>query len=174
MGGSFVIFRCTETGDGEDRFGGLDDGDPGYAADKVEFSGDAAEPDAKSRIVALDPLMGRTQSSNPAPFQEAARKPDTGFQGARYAVSVWFDRSGGIPDGFERLASWMTQPHAIAGKFREGRFGIRDDFLGSLDLVPTTAAGFKIDSFAPDYRTKNPDIITAELVLEFSGDASLL
>jgi len=169
-----VIFRCTETGDTETRFSGIAEGDSGYTADKVEFSGDAVTPDAKSRIISLDPVLGRTPTENPAPFQEIARKPDTGFGGARYVASVWFDRSGGIPQGLSRIASWATEPNAISGKYRNGRFGIRDDFLGILDLVPDNSAGFKIESFSPHYRTRNPDVITAEITLEFSGDAALL
>lgn len=171
--GSFVIFRCTEAGDNEDRFSGIDEGDAGYSADKVEFNGDAAEPDAKSWVSSLRPVLGRTPTENPAPFLEIVRKPDTGFGAARYALDMLFDRSAGIPDGYSRIKTWITEAGAIAGKFRNGRFGIRDDYLG-VSLTPDNDAGFKLASFEPVLDMRFRDYIRATLTVEFSGDVSQL
>ena len=163
--GKLSIFRMTDTTDTEDNI----------TDDKVEFDDDAAVPDNRSGLVSFTPVLSRTSTDNPAPFQEIARKPDTGFAGNRYSLNVFFDESDGNRAlAIAKLRDFETQQNFIKGKFREGRIGLRNDYRPEFNVIPDNTAGYKLISFELTQELLHHTIIYGTIILEFSGDASRL
>ena len=162
--GKLTIFRMTDTTDTENNI----------SADKVEFDGDAQIPDSRSGTVSFSPVMSRTPTENPAPFQEIARKPDTGFSGNRYTLQVFFDEEFGKSLAIAKIRDWHSEENAIKGKFKEGRFGIRNDYRPEYDLTPNNDAGYKLIHFETTQELVFHKMVRGTIVLEFSGDPSQL
>ena len=161
--GKFAIFRCTEAGDNEDN-----------VIDKIEFEGTASLPDNQSKLVSFNTLMSRTETQNAVPFQEIARKPDTGFSGTRYTIRAFFDESLDEARGIETLVNWYSEPNAIAQLYRNGRFGIRNDYRPEMDLTPNNDAGYKLVHLDIAQDLKVSRVVLATIILEFSGDPGRL
>ena len=161
--GKLVIFRMTDTTDTEDTI----------TDDKVEFDGDAQVPDEKSGVISFAPVLSRTQTENPAPFQEISRKPDTGFAGIRYTLQLFFDESDGEAEGIQRIRNWYREENATSD-FREGLFGIRNDYRPEFDLTPSSNAGYKLIHFELNQELLHSKLVRATLILEFSGDPAKL
>lgn len=160
MGGKFVIFRVTDENDDEDN-----------VTDKIEFDGDASVPDGKGGLISFNPVMSRTPTENPAPFQQVSRKPDTGFGGNRYTINVVFDESdGNRAGGIAKLRDWLAEDNA-SSVFREGRFGIRNDYRPEFNLTPRNDAGYKLIHFDTSQELVYRTITHAVIILEFSGSA---
>ena len=158
--GRFVIFRMSDTADTEDSI----------TTDKVEFDGDAQVPDGRSGLVSFNPILSRTTTENPAPFEQFARKPDTGFAGTRYTCQVFFDESdGSSAEAIEKIAEWMRQDNAIKGKFKNGRFGVRNDYRPEFDLLPDNTKGYKFVSFDINQELLHHTLVRGTIVLELSG-----
>ena len=158
--GKLVIFRMSDTTDTEDNI----------TADKVEFDDDAVIPDGRSGVVSFNPIISRTSTENPAPFEEFARKPDTGFAGNRYTLNVFFDESdGNRAEAIEKIKEWITQENSEKGKFKEGRFGIRNDYRPEFNLTPDNTKGYKILTFDINQDLLHHTIVRATIVLELSG-----
>jgi len=115
----------------------------------------------------------RTQTMNPLPFEDEARKPDTGFSGTRYTLELMFYdlQSAGLHPDITKIRTWMREPQ-INDDFHEGLIGIRNDFERNYNLVPVEGAGFRIIDFHLQHVLKTPTIKHGTLVLEFSGDPS--
>lgn len=165
MGGKFVIFRMTNSGDRENNI----------STDKVEFDGDAQVPDGKSGLVSFSPVISRNPTENPAPFQQVARKPDTGFSGNRYTLHVVFDESDGNSAGaIAKIRDWMSEDNFVRSTFREGRFGIRNDYRPEFNLTPNNDAGYKLLHFETSQDLLHHTIVRGVIILEFSGSADRL
>lgn len=157
--GKFSIYRMTEIADTEDTI----------LTDKIEFDGDAMVPDGRTGIVSFRPIISRTQTQNPAPFLEIARKPDTGFEGVRYAITVLFDESAGRAGAIAKLSEWLQSPNSIRGKFKEGRFGIRNDYRPEFNLLPDNNQGYKIVNFDLTQDLTIQSLFKGVIILELSG-----
>ena len=158
--GKLAIFRMTNTTDTESNI----------SADKVEFDEGAMIPDSRSGIVSFSPVMSRTPTENPAPFQEIARKPDTGFGGNRYTIQVFFDEEFGNSSAIAKIRDWHSEENAIKGKFKEGRFGIRNDYRPEYNLTPNNDAGYKLIHFETSQELLHRTMVRGTIILEFSGD----
>lgn len=163
INGDFAIFRCTNAGDTETTL-----------TDKIEFEGDAAIPDANSKVVATDIIMSRTETQNSSPFQEMARKPDTGFSGNRYTIRAFFDESAETAAAIARLIQWYTESNSTIQIFKNGRFGIRNNYRPEFNLTPNNDAGYKLVHLEITQEQRTPRLILATIILEFSGTPSRL
>ena len=164
VNGEICIFRMTASTDTETTI----------TKDKVEFDGDAAVPDGRAGITSYSPVMSRGQTDNPAPFLEQNRKPDVGFSGLRYTLDVTFDESDGTSGAIGKLRDWYAQGNDIKGVFREGRFGLRNNYRQEFDLVPSGDAGYKLAHFEISHDLLNKRLSRGIIVLEFSGDPAEL
>ena len=158
--GYFSLFWMTETTDTEDTI----------TTNKIEFDGDANTPDNKSGLISFRTTPKKTDTSNPAPFQEIARKPDTGFSGLRYILNVYFDEQIGQAKAIATLRDWSIVDNTIPQKFREGRIGLRNNYRPEFNLTPDNTAGFKIISFDIDQNIAFNSVVKGIIILEFSGD----
>lgn len=163
INGEFAIFRCTTVGQTE-----------ATTVDKVEFDAGAVIPDGRSKIISFNPVMSRTETQNSAPFLELARKPDTGFSGNRYTIRIFFDESVALAAGLGRLIQWYSQENALPGAYKNGRFGVRNNYRPELDLTPDNTAGYKFVHLDISQDLKISRVIIATVILEFSGDPSRL
>ena len=113
----------------------------------------------------------RTQTMNPLPFEDEARKPDTGFSGTRYTLELVFQdmQSEGTHSVITKIQKWMREPQ-INDNYHEGKIGIKNDFERNYNLIPEELAGFKIVDFQLRHALNTPTIKRGTLVLEFSGD----
>ena len=164
MAGKFAIFRMTNSTDTEDSI----------TEDKIEFDSGAQVPDARSGIISFTPVMSRTQTENPAPFLQVARRPDTGFSGMRYTINVLFDETGGTAGGIAKLRDWMSEDNFVRATFNEGRFGIRNDYRPEFNIKPDNTAGYKLVHFETSQELLHHKIVKAVIILEFSGAAERL
>ena len=161
INGKVSIFRFTETTNTETSI-----------TDKVEFDGNAAVPDGRSGIRSYNINTSRTQTQVSAPFQETARKPDTGFNGTRYILNVFFDESIAAALAIARIRTWSEEPNSVKGKFKNGRFGIRNEYRPEFNLTPDNTEGYKLVSFEINHDLAYAGIIPGTIILEYSGDRS--
>ena len=116
----------------------------------------------------------RTQTMNPLPFEDEARKPDTGFSGTRYTLELIFQdlqTTNGVHPDIKKIRDWMRE-NQISDDFHEGKIGIQNDFERNYNLVPEETAGFKIVDFQLRHALNTPTIKRGTLVMDFSGDPS--
>ena len=164
--GKFVIFRMP---DDPTKISETD------IDDKIEVEGDAEIPDDKTKLVMFKPVMSRFKTSNPAPFSETNTKPDTGFEGTKYEVHLLVVEEDGTASGsIERLRDWFRETNKLRGKYKHGRFGIRNDYRPELNLTPNNEAGYKLVHVEIDQDLNINSLISIFLILEFSGDPSNL
>ncbi len=163
MPGKIAIFRMTDTTDREATI----------TADKIEMVG-GVTPDNRTEVISFTPVMTRTPAEVPAPFLDEARKPDTGFAGNRYTLQLFFDESLGTAASIEKLRDWFINSNSIKAKFKNGRFGIRNDYRPEFDLVPNNDAGYKLVHFEIMQDLAIPTLFRGTVILEFSGDPARL
>ena len=130
------------------------------------------KPDNLTSLSTSQIMMERTRTNNPAPGQEEARKPDTGFGGITYTYNVYFEAGAAA---IVRLREWFTAKSIVRGSnpLPHGRFGVRDTDHPEFDVHPADGHGLKLTSFTLDF-VGNSLRRNGRIILEFSGDASLI
>ena len=154
----------------------------------VEIEGDAEQPDAYTKFVAMKQTTRRFDTTNPAPYEEATARPDTGYHGTMLELTFVFletaraqiqnlrgetqpdftgqsNRAGAIA----RLRDWEREDNSIRGKFRNGRIGFRCDYRPEFNLRPDNQGGYKIISFETFSNLEVPWQTTGHLVIQYSG-----
>ena len=166
MAGNFALFRCTNADDIEST----------DADERIEFDGNAATPNDQCKIISFYPSMKRRQTDNPAPFMELNRKPDTGFVGNTYIINVIFKEFGADKnEAIARLRNWAREDNFVRGDYRNGRFGLRNDYRPEFNLTtPNDMAGYKIQSVDIEQDLQHKNIVKCQIIMEFSGDPSKL
>lgn len=162
--GEVCIFRMTNYTDTE----------ASITTDKIEFDGDAEVPDGLAKIQRFNFSSGKTETQNDAPYQERTRKPDTGWAGAEYMFYAYFDQRAGKSLALKKLIQWTSEEGTLDGRFRDGRIGLRNNYLDELDLVPTREAGYKVSLVQGDIDLSVHQVLLVPIKLTFSGDAMQL
>ena len=137
---------------------------------QVVFGGNSTT----ANIVSINAVMSRTPTANSAPAQNIARKPDTGFAGTQIILQVLFYEGDVTAPEIATLRNWYIQDGAIAGSFKNGRFGIKNDYRPEFNLDPGNGAGYKLVHFEVNQELKHNDFVPGTIILEFSGDPSEL
>ena len=130
------------------------------------------KPDNLMSLMTSQHIMERTRTNNPAPGQEEARKPDTGFGGITYTYNVYFEPGA---TAIQRLREWFTEKSIVrsSNPLPHGRFGVRDTDHPEFDVHPAAGHGLKLTSFTLDF-VGNSFKRNGRIILEFSGDASMI
>ena len=132
-------------------------------------------PDQKSGIISTTCTFMRTHTENAAPFQDEARKPDTGFAGTRYTLyCVFNEEDAEYSKGMKVLQRWLGEPHYVKGRYPNGRFGFRDDFQPEFNINPSKTVGLKITKVESTHDVEYHQIRYVTIELEQSGDAPTL
>ena len=157
--GKVCIFRLTNS---------TDTTEAEIDTDKVELDeGSTVNP---ARLISCNWGISRSQTDNDAPDQEIGRHPDVGFRGARVTLVLYFNPA---VSALNKITQWMTEEGRVAGLYREGRFGLRNDYSPHLNLTPENFRGYKLLNFDAEV-----DIMygytRGTLVLEFSGNPNVL
>ena len=157
--GELAIFRMSLPTDTESSL-----------TDKIEFDTDAIVPDSRSKTVSIGGDDNRTDTKNPAPFLNMARVPDTGFDGNMYTLNLYFDERAGLAEGIKRIVQWQSRDNALPTIFKNGRFGIRNNYRPEHDLVPDNTAGYKLHKFNTFTDLRVSRVTFGTLILKFSGN----
>ena len=141
------------------------------ASERLRMDDPAPLPDAGMSLRRMQVAMTRTRTENPAPEQNEARRPDTGFQGITYTIIINIDPGAG---GLARLRTWAVQPNIVRSStpLRDGRFGLRNTDQPEFDVHPAEFHGLKLASLNIDREDPHAEVITGTIVLEFSGNAA--
>ena len=113
--------------------------------------------------------MSRTDATIGAPYDERARKPDTGYKGTRYIFDVYFDEYNGPSPAVDRLTEWYVEGNTERGKFKDGRIGIRNNYRPKLNVTPLYESGYKFVLFELLHDLKYKSEAHARIILEYSG-----
>lgn len=156
----------------------------------LEMEGDAKVPDARTKFISIKQVTHRYDTTNPAPYEEATHRPDTGYHGTTLEIALLFledDRTqdqgvGKVPRiepdftgqdnraaGIARLRDWQRQDQSIRGRFRDGRMGFRCDYRPEFNLKPDNNGGYKIISFETFTSLETPYWTTGYLTIQYSG-----
>ena len=163
------------------------------AGSLVEMEGTASNPDPRTKFISIKQKTMRFDTTDPAPFEEATARPDTGYHGTTIELALVFfeddrvqDRGSAFrpasgrfrPDfagrvnlaqGIARLRNWQREDQSVRGSFRNGRFGFRCDYRPEFNLIPNNQGGYKIVSFETFSSLEIPWKTEAFLVLQYSG-----
>ncbi len=161
--GQFAIFRVTETGDTE-----------ATVTDKIEVEGDADTPDGRTKLISFRPRLSRARNSNASPYTEEPKKPDTGLSDLMYEITLLIDESAGTAGAIKKLRNWFREAGTVRGKFKEGRFGIRNNYRPEFNLTPSLNAGYKFTDFDCLHDLGIRALFRVTLIMEFSGEITSL
>ena len=160
VNGTVSIYKMTDTTDVENTI-----------TDKIEFDGNARVPDGGTGIVSYRVRLKRTETQNSAPLLEESRNPDVGFNGAMYVFNIFFDESVTSSNSIAKLVSWFQDANSVKQKFRQGRFGIRNNYENAFDMLPTNVYGLKFVDFDFEHDIAF-NIKRATITLQHSGEAT--
>ena len=180
--GHVCLFRLSGDAQANDDETDVDD------ASLIEMEGDAEQPDAYTKFVAIKQMTKRFDTTNPAPYEEATARPDTGYHGTMLELTLVFleteraqiqnQRGETLPDfagqsnragAIARLRDWEREDNSIRGMFRNGRIGFRCDYRPEFNLRPDNNGGYKIISFETFTNMEVPWQTTGYLVIQYSG-----
>ena len=129
------------------------------------------KPDNLTGMMSYSVELNRSDTDNPAPYQEETRKPDTGFRGMRYEINAVFEPKNNSSDfgkGLALLLDWYKETSDVRGTYRNGRFGIINEYSPELSIHPTKASGMKLTKVRIEHDMQF-NIKKAVIVLEQSG-----
>lgn len=143
-------------------------------SDKVEFDGDAAVPDGKSKIISIRPIMQMIDNDNPVPGSEdAPGSQDVGNAPAYIEIKGYFDETGGQALGPTTFRNWMRNAKKVKTHYPYGRFGFRSNDRDEFDAVCDSTGGYQLVHFEMEdvVDVSQPKFMAR---LKFVGDFTLL
>lgn len=163
VNGIFSIFRLSTAGQTEST-----------VSDKVEFSGDAILPDARSFITNIRAMMELPKQDNQTPGSNDPNLLDeTGLVFTGLEINGYFiGNESASPISIRLIRNWLKADKRITN-FTFGRFGFRNSVNNEFDLTPSATAGYILDHFDVIYNYPNRDYLF-RITLRFNGDITQL
>ena len=162
-------------------------------ANLVEMEGTAINPDGRTKFVSMRQVTRRFDTTNPAPYEEATARPDTGYHGTTLELKLLFLEQDRVQDrgstfrpsnqryrpdfagehnlarGIATLRNWQREDNSVRGKYRNGRVGFRCDYRPEFNLIPNNEGGYKVVSFETFTSLQTPYWTEGYLVIQYSG-----
>ena len=161
INGTFSIFRFTTSSNTETLI-----------SDKIEFNGDAVNPDVRSKIQHVIPVFSIPAQENETPDSNNPNSLDeTGLAFVGLEITGYFIGNDSVsPLAIRSLRNWMKTDKKLVADFEFGRFGFRNNKNNEFDLAPSATSGYMLEHFECDLDYTAGNKFSFVIKLRFDGE----